>query len=76
MRMIRRVNDEEGIKVIFLSLKSRVLSMTHSLGEMYIDADNLMIRMPSKVQRGQGFSFPTCITCITSNTQSVIFYNI
>ena len=53
VRMIRRVN-EEGIKVIFLSLKSRVFSMTHSLGEMYIDVDNLMIRMPSKVQRGQG----------------------
>ena len=28
--------------------------MTYSLGEMYIDVDNLMIRMPSKVQRGQG----------------------
>ena len=48
MQMIRRVNDEEGIKVIFISLKSRVFSMTHSLGEMY------MIRMPSKVQREQG----------------------
>ena len=54
VRMIRRVNDEEGIKVIFLSLKSRVFSMTHSLGEMYIDVDNIMIRMQSKVQRGQG----------------------
>ena len=56
VRMIRRVNvnDEEGIKVIFLSLKSRVFSMTHSLGEMYIDVDDLMTRMPSKIQRGQG----------------------
>ena len=28
VRMIRRVNDEEGIKVIFLSLKSRIFSVT------------------------------------------------
>ena len=67
VRMIRRVNDEEGIKVIFLSLKSRVFSMTHSLGEMYIDVDNIMIRMQSKVQRGQGL-----IRCVNDCDQSIL----